>query len=92
MKMTMIALATALSLGAAIPVFADQGPPVESPNSLPPGFYKGVPVQARLGQPQNQIDAIQSSNDSSLAAGYYKNHAGQAPNGLPHTTQNLSGG
>ncbi|HEY2134061.1 MAG TPA: hypothetical protein VGH36_13990 [Acetobacteraceae bacterium] len=89
MKMTIIALATALSMGAAIPAFADQGPPVESPNSLPPGFYNGAPVQARLGQPQSQIDAIQSSSDSSVASGYYKDHAGQAPDGLPHATENM---
>jgi hypothetical protein len=90
MKITMIALAMALSIGAAIPAFADQGPPVESPNSLPPGFYKGVPGQARLIQQQNEIDPMQSGNDSSLAARCYKNHAGQALSGLPHASEDLS--
>ena len=45
MKMSMIALAAALSMGAAIPAFADQGPPVESNNSFPPGFLRAPPFR-----------------------------------------------
>jgi hypothetical protein len=87
MKMSMIALAAALSMGAAIPAFADQGPPVESNNSFPPGFLQGAPVQARLGQPQNNLDALQTSTDG--ANGYYKDHVGQRPDGLPHALENM---
>jgi hypothetical protein len=89
MKMSMIALAAALSMGAAIPAFADQGPPVESNNSFPPGFLQGAPVQARLGQPQNNINALQSNRNSSVSPGYYYNRAGQTADGLPHAMENM---
>jgi hypothetical protein len=47
MKTTIIAIAAALSLGAAIPAFAEGegNSRVESVNSLPSGFYNQTPVQ-----------------------------------------------
>jgi hypothetical protein len=79
MKMTMIALAATLSMGAAIPAFADQGPRASN------GFYydragqtaDATPYQAGLGQPQTTVDPMQSDRGTPVRNGYYYDRAGQ---------------
>ena len=71
MKMTMIALAATLSMGAAIPAFADQAAPVS------PGYYYDRAGQTAVGLPQNTVDATHSNRNSSVQYGYYYDRAGQ---------------
>jgi hypothetical protein len=71
MKMTMIALAATLSMGAAIPAFADRAAPVS------PGYYYDRAGQTAEGRPQNSVDTMQSHRNSPVQYGYYYDRAGQ---------------
>jgi hypothetical protein len=70
MKHVLFATVAVLGLATALPAFADgggEGVPVESANSLPPGFYEHTDRQIQDQIKQNYF-AAQQAEQTKLAA------------------------